>query len=344
MKWILNSADKKYKDRFLIRFVFTLLVLISFIITSCSEITSPKDDLPPATPMNFILIGGGDGQAHFRWVKNVEPDLKGYRLYRSVNNLDDFKLLVEIVQTEYVDRFLDYDSVYYYYLTAVDYSGNESERTNIIDIQPLNLSAPQPPSRLIVSGFNIPSQGTLEMRLSWTPPDIGDLKNYYIYRGTDSSFTVGVASFIDSTNIAFFVDKTVQQNTNYYYKIVAVDKGFKQSLPSKASKDQILSSPVLVSPANNTRFEDPQLFQWDPVDDAAHYVVFVGAAPFSNVLWSSDKTIDTEFAYKGPAFQSSKIYYWWVGAYSRDKIILEDGSELPAEINSYSLINSFFSE
>ncbi len=344
MKWILNSIGKKYKYGLFAKSVFMLLVLISFIITSCSEITSPEDNLPPATPKNFTLIGGGDGQAHFRWVKNVEPDLKGYRLYRSVNNLTNFKFLVEIVQTEYVDRFLDYDSVYYYYLTAIDYSGNESEGTNILDIQPLNLSAPQPPSRLIVNGHNNPSQGVADMQINWTPPDIGDLKNYYIYRGTDSSFTVSAASFIDSSNIAFYSDKTIQLNTNYYYKIVAIDKGYKQSLPGKAAKDMVLDSPVLVSPANNTRFESPQIFEWEPVDNAVSYEVFVGNAPFSNVFWTSGKITDTEAAYKGPAFQASKIYYWWVVVYSKDKTILDDGSELPAEINSYSLINSFFSE
>ena len=73
------------------------------------------------------------GRLHFRWERNIEPDLKAYRLYRSENNLTTFSLLVEISQTEYVDRFLNYDSTYYYYLSAIDNAGNESLPTNIID-------------------------------------------------------------------------------------------------------------------------------------------------------------------------------------------------------------------
>ena len=142
--------------------IFLLFSFITLSFFSCSEITSPADAFPPETPKFFTLIGGGDGQAHFRWERNIEPDLKAYRLYRSENNISNFSLLVEISQTEYVDRFLNYDSTYYYYLTAIDNAGNESTATNIIDIQPLNLSAPQPPSRLNVSGINNPVQGIKE--------------------------------------------------------------------------------------------------------------------------------------------------------------------------------------
>lgn len=324
--------------------ILLLLGLVGLSYYGCSEITAPADTFPPAEPKNFTLIGGGDGQAHFRWEGNVEPDLKAYRLYRSENNLTAFRLLVEISQTEYVDRFLNYDSTYYYYLSAIDNAGNESSPTNIIDIQPLNLSAPQPPSRLNVSGFNSPQQGTMEILVSWTPPDIGDLKNYLVYRGADSTFVPSASTFIDSTNIAVYIDRFVQLNQKYHYKIIAVDKGYKVSLPSKSSNDLILSSPILVSPANNTGFGTPRIFKWDGVTNAVNYVVFVGNGPFSDVIWSSGKTTASEIGYSGPALQISKVYYWWVGAYSKDKVKLDDGTEIPSQINSYSVINSFFSE
>lgn len=344
MKKIFPYLGKIYKDYKLYRFLILLILLNLLIIFGCSEITSPADIYPPETPRNFTLIGGGDGQAHFRWEKNIEIDLKGYRLYRSVNNINSFSLLVEINQTEYLDRFLDYDSVYYYYMTAIDFTGNESNSTNIIDVQPLNISAPQPPSRVIVSGYNSPVQGALEMRISWTPPDIGDLKNYFVYRSIDSSFSPAPSSLIDSTNISVYTDRTALLNTDYYYKIIAVDRGFKESLPTKSTRDKILESPVLVSPANNTRFGNPKIFKWNTIENAVEYEVFVANGPFSEVFWSSGRITSTETAYNGPALQSSKVYYWWVGAYSKDKVRFEDGSEIPSQVNSYSLINSFFSE
>lgn len=325
-----------------ILFFPTILLLIS--VFGCSEITAPQDTFAPATPRNFTLLGGGDGQVHFRWERNNEPDLKEYRLYQSINNINSFSFLVSLIQTEYVDRFLEYDTTYYYYLTTIDNAGNESLPTSIIDVQPLNISAPQPPSRLNVSGINNLQQGLQELRLSWVPPDIGDLKNYIVYRSADSSFTPDESTFIDSTNIAIYIDRFVQVNQKYYYKVIAVDKGKKVSLPSKPGKDIILSSPVLISPSNNTRFGDPKILKWAVVTDAVDYEVFVGNGPFSDVIWSSGKTKQTEVLYSGTPLQTSKVYYWWVGAYSKEKVIFEDGSEIPAQINSYSLVNSFFVE
>ncbi len=265
-------------------------------------------------------------------------------MYRSVNNPNSFSLLVSLNQTEYVDRFLDYDSTYYYYLTAVDYAGNESSPTNIIDVQPLNTSAPQPPSRLNAAGYNNPQAGSLEIQLGWVPPVIGDLKNYLVYRSTDSLFTPDAATFLNSTNIALYIDRFVQINQKYYYKVIAVDKGDKISLPSRVSSDVLLSSPTLVSPANNTIFGTPQTFKWSKVSGAFEYKVFVANGPFSEVIWSSNTTKNTEVSYSGSTLQTSKIYYWWVGAYSKEKVIFEDNTEYPAQINSYSLIYSFFVE
>ncbi len=330
-------------DIFKALIIFLALFTVVSII-SCSEIVAPSDTMPPNTPRGFTLLGGGDGQAFFRWEKSSEIDIKAYRLYRSVNNLNSFFLLVSLNQTEYVDRFLDYDSIYYYYLTAIDYAGNESSPTSIIEVQPLNTSPPQQPTRLNVSGFNNPSQGVQEMRVEWLPPDIGDLKNYLVYRSIDSNFTPDASSFIDSTNIAFFIDKAVQTNQKYYYKIVAVDKGLKVSLPSKSAGDLVLSTPQLISPSINSIFTNPKIFQFKGVENALYYVVFVGKGPLADVIWSSNKTTTGDVPYTGTKLQSSQIYYWWVAAYSKDKVTFDDGSEIPSQINSLSLVNSFFVE
>ena len=197
---------------------------------------------------------------------------------------------------------------------------------------------------LVASGLNIPVQGILQIILTWTPPDIGDLLRYKIYRSNDPDFVANASTLIDSTNIATYFDPFLPTNTKYYYKIIAVDKGLKESLPSKPGGDMILTSSVLVAPANQSRFGQPFIFDWETVDNAVSYVVFVGSGPFSNVIWTSQRTTSTEIQYAGPAFVSTQVYYWWVGAFSRNKIILENGTEISSQVNSYSTINNFFSE
>ena len=337
------STNKK-KNKISVFTKSIIVLFFSLIIYSCTEIVAPEDITPPETPANFTLLGGGDGQVRLRWTMNIEPDFDFYRLYRSVNNTNSFSVLVQLTQIEYLDRFLEYDSTYYYYLTAVDKARNESDPTFIIDVQPLNVAAPQPPMFLVASGLNNPLQNLLQINLTWTPPDIGDLLRYKIYRSNDSDFVANATTLIDSTNIATYFDPFLPTNTKYFYKIVAVDKGFKESLPSKSSGDMILNSSVLVAPANQTRFVEPHIFDWEPVENAVSYVVFVGRGPFSDIIWTSSKTVNTSFQYAGPALVSSQVYYWWVGAYSRNKIKLENGTEIPSQVNSYSTVNSFFSE
>lgn len=325
-------------------FLIFIQALLIFILLACSEVLAPSDTTPPSTPLNFTLLGGGDGQARFRWTKNTEQDFKGYILYRSIENLNNFIVIVETIQNEYLDRFLEYDSVYYYYITAKDGAGNESDPSPIISIQPLNIAPPVEPTFLLASGSNIPVVDIKEIVLKWLPPDIGDLREYIIYRGLEKQFEVNTSSYLGTSPIATFRDKNVDLNMTYYYKVVAVDKGDKYSLPSKPSNDMVLSSPQIVSPSNQSIFTSPFLFEWMRVENAEAYEVYVGNGPFSDVFWHSEKTQNLKMMYSGPQFTSSKVYYWWVAVYSRENIILENGIIIPAEINSYSSINSFFSE
>ncbi|MCB0752993.1 MAG: hypothetical protein KDC52_16090, partial [Ignavibacteriae bacterium] len=314
-----------------------LVLLLMLTALACNEVIAPEDSLPPITPPNFTLLGGGDGQARFRWTKVNEPDFKVYRIYRSINNLNNFKSHIETVQNEYLDRFLSYDSTYYYYIVSVDNALNESSPSSIIDVQPLNISAPQPPSFLIVSGINNPVENRKFLGLSWLPPDVGDLNYYKIYRGTDTNFIANSFSYIDSTNIGTYSDNFTQTNTKYYYKITAVDLGGKESLPSLVSSDLILNSPQLITPSNFSNFTSPYLFQWSKIDSASSYTVFVGNSPFSDVIWNSQRVKENEVVYTGTKLTASKVYYWWVGAYSRENIVVDNGNKINSQINSYSL-------
>lgn len=321
--------------------IFTALF---FTILACNEVSTPPDTTGPDTPSNFILLGGGDGQARFRWSNVTDPDLQFYRLYRSVNNTTDFNNHIETVQLEYLDRFLSYDSIYYYYLVAVDYAENESIPTNIVDVQPLNISAPQPPSFLLANAINNPIENRKSIILSWLPPDAGDLDYYKVYRGTIKDFNISSSSLIDSTNVGTYFDTFTSLNQRYYYKITAVDYGKKESLPSLSSSDLILNSASLTSPSNFSKFTSPYKFQWSEVDSAKAYKVFVGNSPFSEVFWESEKVKINETTYKGAKLTSSKVYYWWVGSYSKEKIIIDNGNEIDPQVNSYSTVGSFTGE
>ena len=92
-------------------------------VTCCYE---GFDNEPPAVPRGVYSITG-DEEVMLIWYANTEPDLAGYRIYRSLTPSGYY---YEIGETNF-DHFLDFGlmngQTYYYAITAFDYDGNESD-------------------------------------------------------------------------------------------------------------------------------------------------------------------------------------------------------------------------
>ncbi len=312
------------------------------VFLACSKIVAPEDIQPPETPANFSLLGGGDGEARFRWAKNVEPDFDQFRLYRAVHAAALFRMVASISENEYADRFLSYDSTYYYYLTAVDFAGNESKPTNVIDIRPINISSPPSPENIVVNGHNYPNLKITECVVSWIPPGISDLFKFKIYRGNSDEFPADNSTFLDTSLVSIYYDRRVSPGTRYYYRIVCVDRGGLESIPSLPGNDRILETVEQNGPANRVVVSPPFSFSWSPVDSAAGYRVFVALAPLSNVIWSSSFTKTGTVEFNNRNLASNRIYYWWVGAYSKNPEPIAPGADTTVELNSRSEVWSFF--
>jgi fibronectin type 3 domain-containing protein len=88
------------------------------------------------------------------WNKNLEPDMAGYNVYRRIGSAPvkgDVKVNATLVPTAtptYVDS-VTVDGDYFYAVTAVDTSGNESGFSNVVD-KVVNTVPPSPPTGLTV--------------------------------------------------------------------------------------------------------------------------------------------------------------------------------------------------
>ncbi len=90
-------------------------------IWSCSG----GDMIPPVEPMSLLTMGG-DCSLTLDWDDNVEPDLLGYNVYRDEGE-GYVKLNAGLVgPSTYVDSSAENLAQYFYYVTAVDISNNES--------------------------------------------------------------------------------------------------------------------------------------------------------------------------------------------------------------------------
>jgi len=86
---------------------------------------TPKDVFPPAVPSRLTVVAG-IGTVELAWDRDTEPDLRGYRVYRSVDG-GEFQRIVDLVDVPaYSDHNIQAGKRYRYAVTAVDQVGNES--------------------------------------------------------------------------------------------------------------------------------------------------------------------------------------------------------------------------
>ncbi|MBN1788384.1 MAG: carbohydrate-binding protein [Sedimentisphaerales bacterium] len=91
---------------------------------------TPPDTTPPAAPEN-LWAATDISTILLDWADNNEPDLTGYNLYRSTTSGSGYsKLNVSpLTDSNYTDSSFTYLTTYYYVVTAVDTSENESSNS-----------------------------------------------------------------------------------------------------------------------------------------------------------------------------------------------------------------------
>ena len=96
-------------------------------LDSSAVSAAPRDMTPPEPPQGITVVPGV-GRVFLTWNENRERDLAGYHVYRSPKSGGGYVRLTEqiVKRTTYSDETVKPGMTYYYVLTAVDNSGNES--------------------------------------------------------------------------------------------------------------------------------------------------------------------------------------------------------------------------
>jgi fibronectin type 3 domain-containing protein len=89
---------------------------------------STPDETPPVPPSGLVVSVSTSSYNVLEWAENPEPDVIGYKIYRSFYKSDYYRLLNYELLTEpfFVDINLDENTRYYYRVRAVDDVGWES--------------------------------------------------------------------------------------------------------------------------------------------------------------------------------------------------------------------------
>ncbi|MFQ6605064.1 MAG: T9SS type A sorting domain-containing protein [Fidelibacterota bacterium] len=100
-------------------------------------LTECSDAIPPATPSNF-QAQGGNLEVILSWNGNSEFDIASYVIYKGLtpNAFAPLPSMVLHPDTTYTDSAVTNGQTYYYFITARDGAGNESDSTAILSVIP----------------------------------------------------------------------------------------------------------------------------------------------------------------------------------------------------------------
>ncbi|MBN2300792.1 MAG: hypothetical protein JXC31_06380 [Acholeplasmataceae bacterium] len=103
--------------------------LASNIVTGYSV-----DNLYPSIPQNVTVTITQEDYLKLTWSPVNDNDFQYYQVYRSEDGVT-FEILDNVVDTLYVDNNIEFNTDYYYALCSVDYSGNQSDYSKIINLK-----------------------------------------------------------------------------------------------------------------------------------------------------------------------------------------------------------------
>ena len=204
---------------------------------------TPKDQTAPPSP-KFLRNDVDLLNVTLTWENVYAPDIKGINVYRSLHHDRDFirvnKLLLNVNTNEYID-IVEKPGKYYYYVSAVDSSGNEASSfltmANVLDIYP-----PAKPKGL----YSVADTG--KITLYWLPNTEEDLMGYQIYRTIDrdnkkryvllNANPVNDTTYIDSLPLS--------AKNKFHYRVAAVDSAINRSEFSAFAASKM---PDIIAPA-----------------------------------------------------------------------------------------------
>lgn len=105
--------------------------------STTASVTVLGDVTAPATPTGLAAIVGTGKMVSLDWDDNTEADLGEYGIYRHTSDISGSSTLIaEVSASRFVDVDVTVGTPYYYWITAIDRSENESAKTASVTATP----------------------------------------------------------------------------------------------------------------------------------------------------------------------------------------------------------------
>lgn len=226
----------------------------------------------PQPPQNLSVSNVTESSADLDWDAPSFGTWDDYKIY--VRNVTDDQVEQEITGISLSEADvvgLDTGDEYEFWVVSVR-DGIESNESNHVTANPVDVTAPDPPSNLTV----VSSQNE-QMDLSWDASPSGDVAGYNIYMDDGTGFTKHNSSLISGTT---YTADNLTNGQSYDVKATAVDNWGNESGDSNIVTDTVTDTIAPSAPTGLQvdSFTDTTIdISWDanPEDDLAGYYVYV---------------------------------------------------------------------
>lgn len=206
-------------------------------LPSTIKLAYASDTTPPVEPTKFKAKTNKKGQIAFSWDKVKDTNLAGYRIYMSMDiDAEQWSLLnTELIKTNAYDynmseKFSRFP--YFYRVSAVDGTFNESYPSNIVKLKLPDVTAPKQP---FIKNFRAHNDKII---LEWGKNTAYDLDHYNVYSKVDNKYN---KLNQEPIFMSMFTDIKPHSGINQYV-ITAVDKSGNESLKTVVKEVKLVDN------------------------------------------------------------------------------------------------------
>ena len=155
--------------------------------------TSRSDTTPPAPVAGLSASDARDGKVNLGWTPSNETDFAFYAVYYgtapflTVNNRTAAVRIDNMTVRNFTVANLTDGTEYFFAVTAVDQNGNENRTVISVSATPTGSSVPDTAPPPPVTGLSASDARSGKVNLAWTPVDVSDFRNYWIYFTTKAN-------------------------------------------------------------------------------------------------------------------------------------------------------------
>ena len=241
-----------------------------------------QDVFPPMAPQG-LTIKSDTGKIFIEWEANLESDLEGYLVYRTVEKDNKKKYVLlnsDPLKTTSLEQPFpkQVKSTFFYYVVAIDTVYNRSNPSEFVSAQ---LPDVIPPERPFIKHLSY--QEGNGMIIEWIANSDADLKGYELMR-LDSLGAIlkKVNSELISKDLTKFTDQSLISTEELYYQLIAIDSSENKSEPSLPfgityqSKKESESSSFSVKATSVKKGKRITLKWLENSENLLGYVLFIG--------------------------------------------------------------------